>query len=81
MTEKDLRIQELKAENEKLKEEIAEYKHKEAAGSAYNVERVLEQIKELREYCSNTNCGDCKYRNTCFDAELEKIVKAGGVNG
>ena len=49
--------------------------------TAYNVENVLQQIKELREYCSNTNCGVCKYKDSCFDAELEKIVKVGGVNG
>ena len=62
-------------EFEKAKEVILE------APTAYNVERVIEQINELRTYCSNTNCGDCKYKDSCFDAEIEKIIKAGGVNG
>lgn len=48
--------------------------------SAYNVDKVLEQIKELRTYCDKTDCKKCKCKDTCFDAELEKIVKVGGVN-
>ena len=53
----------------------------EAQPTVYNVEKVVKQIEELRAYCNNTNCGDCKYKDTCFDAEMEKIIKAGGVNG
>lgn len=49
--------------------------------TAYNVDKVLEQIKELRNYCDKTDCKKCKYKDTCFDAEMEKIIKAGGVNG
>lgn len=49
--------------------------------TAYNVDKVVEQINELRAYCDNTDCKECKYKDTCFDKELEKIIKAGGVNG
>lgn len=62
-------------EFEKAKEAILE------APTVYNVDEVLEQIKELRRYCDNIDCKKCKYKDTCFDKELEKIVKAGGVNG
>ena len=114
MDEKDLTIQELRAKNKKLTEELEQLKSQPAAGdlisrqeaidrlsevlsseeefekakeaiieapTAYNVDEVLEQIKELRRYCDNTDCKECKYKDTCFDAETEKIIKAGGVNG
>lgn len=54
----------------------------EAQPKAYNVDKVIEQINEMIAYCDNTsNCKECKYKDTCFDAETEKIIKAGGVNG
>ena len=59
-------------EFEKAKQVIVE------APTTYNVDKVLEQIKELRTYCDNTDCKECKYKDTCFDKKLEKIVKAGG---
>ena len=49
--------------------------------ASYDVNKVVEQINELRAYCDNTDCKECKYKDTCFDAEIEKIIKAGGVNG
>jgi hypothetical protein len=61
-------------EFEKAKEVILE------APTAYNVDKVIEQINELRAYCDNTDCKECKYKDTCFDAEMEKIIKAGGVH-
>ena len=137
MDEKDLKIQTLRAENKKLKEEIKQLKNQPAAvdmdklttemmehicdnickhpnrvgisqeelenicaecqmgrfvcdilntynhlkRASYDVDKVLERIKELRRYCDNINCKKCKYKDTCFDAEMEKIIKAGADNG
>ena len=49
--------------------------------TAYNVDKVAEQLQEMYEYCGTSNCADCKYDGKCEPELVFDIVKAGGVNG
>ena len=51
--------------------------------TAYNVDKVVEQVEGVYEYCSTHNCNDCNYskRDECRDDVIIELIKAGGVNG
>lgn len=50
-------------------------------GCDYDVDKVVEQLQEMYEYCGTSNCADCKYDGKCEPELVFDIVKAGGVNG
>lgn len=66
---------ELKAENERLKENDCEQcKHLDLY---IKYKQTLQEIKEIIEECKNENCIDCKYKDECdcdaFTFILQKI--------
>lgn len=78
MTEKDLQIQDLKAENEKLKEELAEYKRLEEQGLLLQLPR---KVGDVVWFVGNKYINDYEIRrfivdNTGIDAvQVAKAIE------